>query len=56
MNKSMFASKTLWVNLIAVAVFAVQTFTGFVVPPEWQAGGLAVINFILRFVTAQPIV
>lgn len=55
MTKSFLQSKTLWVNLIAVIVFAAQTFTGFVVPPEWQAGGLAIINFVLRFVTKQPL-
>lgn len=53
--KTWYASKTLWLNLIAVIALIVQTQTGFVVNPETQAGLLAVINLVLRAITGVPL-
>ena len=50
-NKSWYKSRTLWVNTLAAVAMVVQSFTGFVVEPEAQAGVLAVLNLILRAVT-----
>ena len=51
MGKKWYASKTLWANTLAAVAMVVQSFTGFVVEPEAQAGMLAVLNLILRAVT-----
>ena len=54
--KKWFHSKTLWLNFIAFAALALQTFgTGFVIAPEEQAGILVVLNIILRLVTKTGI-
>ena len=54
--KPWYASKTLWVNLIAITALAIQNLSAdFVISPEIQAGLLALINLILRTVTHQPI-
>ncbi len=53
--KKWYASKTVWLNLLAVAAFAVQLFTGDLVPLEYQAGAIAIANFALRFATSQGI-
>lgn len=55
MGKSFLKSKTLWVNLLAFLALVVQGLTGFVISPEMQLGGLAVVNFLLRLVTRQPV-
>lgn len=56
--KSIFASKTLWVNLIAL----LATYLGahhIVVDPDTQAqlvaGVMAAVNIGLRFLTKQPV-
>lgn len=54
-GKKIYKSKTFWVNVIALASIIVQTKTGFVIPPELQAGILSVLNGILRFTTTEPI-
>ena len=53
MNKMWYTSKTLWVNVLAIA--GILFFKG-EVPPELLAGGLAIINMILRAVTKSPVV
>lgn len=53
--KAWYASKTLWVNLIAGLAFLVQAQYGFILDPEAQAAILAVINIILRAVTGTAI-
>lgn len=52
-----YASKTLWVNVIALVAMVGQGVTGHVlVSLELQATILAIINMVLRFVTKKPIV
>jgi len=46
--KKWYTSKTLWVNLIAVAAGIIG---GDALSPEMQVGILAVINMVLRAVT-----
>ena len=53
--KSIFLSKTFWVNLLALVAMVVQAFTAWVLPPEFQAMALTVVNFILRMMTKQPV-
>lgn len=45
---SFLTSKSLWVNVIAIAGIAVQAKTGFIVSPDLQAGALAAINALLH--------
>ena len=54
--KQWLKSKTLWVNIIAVAVIIAQGQFGYVVTPELQLSILAGINFVLRLVTKENIV
>ncbi|MBC8521367.1 MAG: hypothetical protein H8D26_05190 [Methanomicrobia archaeon] len=51
--KRWYQSKTLWVNLIAVAALITQAQFGFVIAPEEQVGILALINLILRAATSE---
>ena len=56
MGKSIFLSKTFWVNLLAIVFMVINYFYPLVVlSPELQAIILGVINIILRLVTGQPI-
>lgn len=51
------ASRTLWVNLIAIIAMVLQGVTGHVlISMELQATILGVINMILRLVTKTPVV
>ena len=51
-----YASKTLWVNAIALIALLVQSITGHeLLNVEIQASILAGINLVLRFITKQPI-
>ena len=55
--KSPLLSKTLWVNVLTGAV-ALLTWASGTVPPQYQVWitvGLAAANFLLRFITTQPI-
>ena len=54
-SKSILLSKTLWINLIAIAALVIQHFTGYALPPEYQVQALAAINIVLRLVTKQPV-
>jgi len=54
-GKSPIVSKTLWVNVLAIAATVAQAKYGFVVGPEYQAAGLSVINLILRAITKDKI-
>lgn len=55
--KSIFASKSFWVNLIALAGMLLQAFTGseVLVNVETQATILAVINIVLRTITKEAV-
>ncbi|MCF6265244.1 MAG: hypothetical protein L3J57_01710 [Desulfuromusa sp.] len=54
-SKSPLTSKTLWLNVIAIAAMLGQSYTGFVIGPEYQASALGVINLVLRAVTKVPL-
>lgn len=54
-SKPWYASKTLWVNLLALLALLVQSYTGFVVDGEIQAALLVVVNLVLRAMTGKPI-
>jgi len=57
-SKSIWQSKTFWVNLISIGAIIGSSY-GFEIDTETQAvlatGILAVVNIILRLVTKQPI-
>lgn len=54
-EKKFYLSKTFWVNVIALIVMVVQSYTKFVIPPEQQVAILGIVNLILRAVTGRPI-
>jgi len=56
-NKPFYFSKTLWFNLLAVAVFAASQFgfMDFAPDADLLALAAAVLNLVLRFVTKQPV-
>ena len=54
-SKSIFMSKTFWVNILAIVVMVVQTQTGFVIDAEYQAAVLMILNLVLRAITKQPV-
>ena len=54
--KSIFTSKTFWVNILALIAMIVQGVTGNeIMDLETQGTILAVINIILRTVTKGPV-
>ena len=55
MSKKWYLSKTLWVNVTAIAALIAQAQFGFIVSGEEQVAILAVINLILRVVTKEPL-
>ena len=54
LGKSWIRSKTLWVNVLAVAGVAITNYLGTEVPEDVTISALAVINFILRLITTEP--
>lgn len=57
MAKSIFLSKTFWVNVLSilVTVFNQDFLTGLGLSPQYQIIVLGVINLILRLITTQPV-
>lgn len=54
-SKSIFTSKTVWANVVAVAAtFAAKQF-GVEIDASTQVAILGVVNLILRIVTKQPV-
>lgn len=53
--KSIYKSKTFWVNVIAIVAFGIQQKYGFVIDESMQVQVLAVINVLLRAVTSVPV-
>jgi hypothetical protein len=53
--KKWYKSKTVWLNIMAVVVFAVQQFTGYVIEPQVQTFIITILNLILRFNTNTAI-
>lgn len=55
-SKSMFASKTFWINTIGVALEIAQLVSGLrVVPSQYMALILGVLNVVMRSLTNQPV-
>ena len=54
--KPFWASKTLWLNVIAIVAILLQGKAGYTLGPEIQTSILLLINIILRAVTKQEIV
>lgn len=54
-QKSMWASKTFWTNVIAALAVIAQMRWGYVIDPSIQALGLAAVNTLLRKITRQPV-
>ena len=52
-TKRWYTSKTLWLNLLAIAALVAQREFGYVLDTEAQAVILATINLILRIVTKK---
>ena len=52
--KVAWASKTLWANLIAIALYVLKYF-GFEAVPTVDPLALAIINILLRFLTHQAV-
>jgi hypothetical protein len=50
-GKEWYRSKTLWVNLISFVCIIIQDRKGFVIPLEYQALILTIVNYILRLLT-----
>jgi hypothetical protein len=55
-GKKWYASKTLWVNVIAAASMLLQTRYGFFIDPIMQGLALSAINIVLRKITKEPII
>ena len=53
--KSIWKSKTLWVNLVSIVALAIQQKYGFVISEETQIQAIGVINILLRTVTHEPV-
>lgn len=56
-KKSIFVSKTFWVNILAVIAMTLQGVTGSdsLLSPEVQAAVLALVNIGLRTITKKSI-
>ena len=52
-TKAWWKSKTLWVNIIALAVLLIQSQYGFVVSVEEQAALIVIANLVLRAATGE---
>ena len=54
MSKNLLRSKTFWVNVLGVAAAVLSGQFGLIVPTEYAITGLAIVNVLLRLVTAVP--
>ncbi len=55
-SKSIFTSKTFWVNIISMAAMALQGVTGkTIISLEMQGVALSIANIILRAITKKPV-
>lgn len=55
-GKKWYTSKTVWVNVFAVAALSLQLKYGFIIGPEWQSIMLSGVNLVLRKITKEEIV
>jgi len=54
-TKAWYASKTLWVNVLAIAAVVAQGQFGYVLSPEAQVSLLGLVNLVLRLVTKSAV-
>lgn len=54
-SKSLFASKTVWMNVAMPAILAALKAAGYTVSLEEATAVIGAINIILRYVTTQPV-
>lgn len=54
-NKAWYKSKTIWVNLIAIAAMFLPQYTGVVLDADTQVGILGFVNLVLRLVTKEQL-
>lgn len=55
LGKSWIRSKTLWVNIVAIVAVITAEYLGTEMPEDVTVGALAVINFVLRLITTEPV-
>jgi len=55
-KKPFYISKTLWVNVLAIAGLIIESYTGHILSPEMQAMVLGAVNILLRLITKEEIV
>lgn len=56
MGKKILTSKTIWVNLLAIAGEVVLNVSGHALPAGWDVYVLGIVNLVLRTITKEPIV
>lgn len=56
MGKMWYTSKTLWVNVVAVAALILSGVAGFELSAEEQVSILGLINLLLRAITREAII
>lgn len=54
-TKKWYTSKTIWINIVALAALILQTQTGFIMTPEIQAMALTLVNLGVRAVTSKEL-
>ena len=54
-SKKWYLSRMIWVNIIALAAFAVQSKYGFIVAPGEQLMVLGFVNLIMRAITGKEL-